>query len=207
MGKIYIVRHGQTVWNREARIQGHTDIALSERGMQQARLLRERLTAIPLDAAYTSDLRRAFETAEIALEGRCVPLYPTPRLREYRKGAHEGLTLDEVKARFPNDFPAYVTKDLDYAPEGGESTRAVSVRMGGVIGEIKASHLDEAVLVVGHGGSLRGAMQALLDMPLDANWRFMFGNCTLTIVDTYPDNAVLRLFNDGSHLSALGPAD
>ena len=57
------------------------------------------------------------------------------------------------------------------------------------------------MLVVGHGGSLRAAMMALLGMPLDANWRFVFGNCTLTIVDTYHDNAVLRLFNDGSHLA------
>ena len=79
--------------------------------------------------------------------------------------------------------------------------------MAGVINEIKTDHLDESVLVVGHGGSLRGAMRALLCMPLDANWRFLFGNCTLTIVDTYADNAVLRLFNDGSHLNALGPAD
>ena len=86
MGTIYIVRHGQTVWNKEARIQGHTDIALSERGMQQAGLLRERMAATPLDAAYTSDLRRACETAEIVLQGRGVPLYPTPRLREYQKG-------------------------------------------------------------------------------------------------------------------------
>ena len=207
MGTLFIVRHGQTVWNKEDRIQGHTDIALSERGVQQARLLRERLAAARLDAAYASDLRRASETAEIILEGRDVPLYPTPRLREYRKGAHEGLTFEEIRSRFPNDFPTYVTKDLDYSPEGGESTRAVSVRMAGVINEIKADHLDESVLVVGHGGSLRGAMRALLGMPLDANWRFLFGNCTLTIVDTYADNAVLRLFNDGSHLNALGPAD
>ena len=105
MGTLFIVRHGQTVWNKEDRIQGHTDIALSERGVQQARLLRERLAAARLDAAYTSDLRRASETAEIILEGRDVPIYPTPRLREYRKGAHEGLTFEEIRSRFPNDFP------------------------------------------------------------------------------------------------------
>ena len=207
MGNLFIVRHGQTVWNKEDRIQGHTDIALSERGIQQARLLRDRLAPARIDAAYTSDLSRASETAEIILEGRDVPIHPTSRLREYQKGAHEGLTFREIRARFPRDFPTYVTKDLDYAPDGGESTRAVSARMGAVIEEIKMAHLEESVLVVGHGGSLRGAMRALLGMPLDANWRFLFGNCTLTIVDTYADNAVLRLFNDGSHLNALGAAD
>ena len=207
MGTLFIVRHGQTVWNKEDRIQGHTDVALSERGIQQARSLRERLAAARIDAAYSSDLRRASETAEIVLSGRDVPLYAMPELREYRKGAHEGLTFDEVRARFPNEFPTYVTKDLDFAPEGGESTRAVSARMAGVVNEITQKHLDDSVLVVGHGGSLRAAMRALLGMPLDGNWRFYFGNCTLTIVDVHADNAVLRLFNDASHLNANGLAD
>ena len=201
MGKLLIVRHGETVWNREGRIQGHTDVGLSERGLEQARMLAQRLKSMRLDAAYTSDLCRAVDTAAVILEGRDVPLCPTPRLREYHKGAFEGMTEAELRARYPSEYPGYVAKDLDYAPDGGESTRGVSARMTAVINEIKERHLDDTVLVVGHGGSLRAAMMALLGMSLDANWRFVFGNCTLTIVDTYHDNAVLRLFNDASHLS------
>jgi alpha-ribazole phosphatase/probable phosphoglycerate mutase len=72
--------------------------------------------------------------------------------------------------------------------------------MAAIISDIKERHLDDRVLVVGHGGSLRAAMMALLGMSMDANWRFVFGNCTLSIVDIYHDNAVLRLFNDASHL-------
>ena len=204
MGRLYIVRHGETVWNREGRIQGHTDVALSERGLEQARLLAQRLECVRLDAAYSSDLCRASGTAAVILEGRGVPLNPTPRLREYHKGAFEGMTEAELRARFPAEYPGYVAKDLDYAPEGGESTRGVSARMTAVINEIKERHLSDDVLVVGHGGSLRAAMMALLGMSMDANWRFVFGNCTLSIVDTYHDNAVLRLFNDGSHLNGLG---
>ena len=203
MGKLFIARHGETVWNREGRIQGHTDVALSERGMEQARLLGQRLRDVPFDAAYASDLSRASATAAVALEGRDVPLCPTPRLREYHKGAFEGMTEGELRARYPEEYPGYIAKDLDYAPEGGESTRGVSARMTAVINDIKDRHLDDNVLVVGHGGSLRAVMMALLGMPMDANWRFVFGNCTLTIVDTYHDNAVLRLFNDGSHLADL----
>ena len=203
MGKLYIVRHGETVWNREGRIQGHTDVGLSERGRQQARLLARRLNSVPLDAAYASDLSRASDTAAAILQDRDVPFYPTPRLREYHKGAFEGLTEAELRTRYPAEYPGYIAKDLDYAPEGGESTRGVSARMTGIIGEIKERHLSDSVLVVGHGGSLRAAMMALLGMTMDANWRFVFGNCTLTIVDTYHDNAVLRLFNDGSHLDGL----
>ncbi len=201
MGQLFIVRHGETVWNREGRIQGHTDVALSEKGIGQATRLAQRLSSTRFDAAYASDLCRASETASLILKGRDVPLYPTPRLREYHKGAFEGMTDAELRARFPAEYPSYVSKDLDYAPEGGESTRDVSHRMSSVITEIKERHLGDTVLLVGHGGSLRAAMMALLGMPLDANWRFVFGNCTLTIVDTYHDNAVLRLFNDGSHFS------
>lgn len=201
MGQLFIVRHGETVWNREGRIQGHTDVALSERGVEQATRLADRLRPVSFDAAYASDLCRASATASLILRGRDIPVQPTPRLREYHKGAFEGMTDAELRSRFPDEYPSYVSKDLDYAPEGGESTRDVSVRMSSIICEIKERHLDERVLVVGHGGSLRAAMMELLGMPLDANWRFVFGNCTLTIVDTYHDNAVLRLFNDGSHLS------
>ena len=203
MGKLYISRHGETVWNREGRIQGHTDVGLSKRGFEQARLLGQRLRDIPIDVAYASDLSRASDTASAILEGRDVPLHPTDRLREYHKGAFEGLTEAELRRRYPAEYPGYVAKDLDYAPEGGESTRGVSARMTSIINEIKERHLEDNVLVVGHGGSLRAAMMALLGMAMDANWRFAFGNCTLTIVDTYHDNAVLRLFNDGSHLSEL----
>ena len=201
MGQIFIVRHGETVWNREGRIQGHTDVALSPRGIEQATQLAIRLKSVSFDAAYASDLCRASETAAVILQGRGVPLSPTARLREYHKGAFEGMTDSELRSRFPSEYPSYVAKDLDYSPAGGESTRDVSARMSGVINEIKERHLSDTVLVVGHGGSLRAAMMALLGMPLDANWRFVFGNCTLTVVDTYHDNAVLRLFNDGSHLS------
>ena len=200
MGQLFIVRHGETVWNRDSRIQGHTDVGLSERGIEQATRLARRLENVAFDAAYSSDLSRACVTAELVLEGRDVPLHSTPRLREYHKGAFEGLTESELRAHFPAEYPGYIAKDLDYAPEGGESTRQVSARMAAIISDIKERHLDDRVLVVGHGGSLRAAMMALLGMSMDANWRFVFGNCTLSIVDIYHDNAVLRLFNDASHL-------
>ena len=207
MGKFLIARHGETDWNSQGRIQGHSDIKLSEQGVQQARLLGERLLSVAVDAAYCSDLLRASETAEISLGGRDVPLHRTPLLREYHKGAFEGLTNQQIQERYPTQYPTYLTKDLDFAPEGGESTRGVSVRASGIITEIKNRHIDDTVLVVGHGGSLRAAMVSLLALPLEANWRFFFANCALTIVETYPDNAVLRLFNDSSHLlNGLGSA-
>ena len=201
MGTLLLVRHGETEWNAEGRIQGHTDIGLSEIGTEQARSLEARLAGLNIDAAYSSDLKRTSETAKLALGERDVILNETPMLREYNKGAFEGMTLAEIKAQFPEEYPRYLEKDLDYAPEGGETARDVSVRMAGIIGRIKSDHLNETVLVVSHGGVLRAAMVSLLGMPLEGNWSFVFGNCGLTTVDTFADNAVLRHFNDTSHLN------
>ena len=201
MGTLLIVRHGETEWNAAGRIQGHTDIGLSDRGAEQARSLGQRLSGLSIDAAYTSDLKRTSETARLALGDRSIALNETPMLREYHKGEFEGMTMTEIKAQFPDEYPKYLEKDLDYSPKGGESTRVVSARMAEIIGEIKSKHLDETVLVVSHGGALRAAMVSLLGMPLEGNWSFIFGNCGLTTIDTFEDNAVLRHFNDTSHLS------
>ena len=201
MGTLLIVRHGETEWNAEGRIQGHTDIGLSENGAQQARSLGQRLADRQIDVAYSSDLKRTSETARLALGHRNVVLNETPRLREYHKGIFEGMTLTEIQTQFPDEYPKYLEKDLSYAPEGGETTRDVSTRMASIFQEIKAKHLDETVLVVSHGGALRAAMVSLLGMPLEGNWSFVFGNCGLPMVDTFADNAGLRLFNDTSHIN------
>ena len=200
MGTLLLVRHGETEWNAEGRIQGHTDIGLSEKGGDQARSLGRRLINLGIDAAYSSDLKRTSETAKLALGDRNLVLNETPELREYHKGIFEGMTLGEIQAQYPAEYPKYLEKDLSYAPKGGETTRDVSTRMASIIGEIKAKHLDETVLVVSHGGVLRAAMVFLLGMRLESNWSFVFGNCGLTIVETFADNTVLRLFNDTSHM-------
>ena len=132
MGTLLIVRHGETEWNAEGRIQGHTDIGLSERGEEQARSLGQRLADRQIDVAYSSDLKRTSETAKLALDGRDITLNETPRLREYHKGIFEGMTLPEIQKEFPAEYPKYLEKDLSYAPEGGETTRDVSIRMASI---------------------------------------------------------------------------
>ena len=200
------MRHGETAWNSAGRIQGHTDIALSDKGAQQSRLVAERLTEITIDAAYSSDLRRSADTAREILGGRTVKLQTTPELREYNKGIFEGLTSDETSERYPELHAASAVKDLDFAPPGGESTRQTSTRMASFMAEVRKNHPDGTVLIVGHGGALRALFVALMELPLEANWRFLLANCGLSVVDTYPDNAVLRLYNDTSHLDGLGPS-
>ena len=205
MASWFILRHGETDWNAQGRIQGHSDVALSRTGGQQAELAAARLAQVPFDVAYCSDLQRSAETARRILGQRGVPLHTSPELREYHKGVFEGLTAVETKDRYPDMYAASVTKDLDFAPTGGESTRQVSVRLAAFMERLRQRHLDDTVLIVGHGGALRAAFVALMELPLEANWRFEMANCGLSVLDVYPDNAVLRLFNDTSHLDGLGP--
>jgi probable phosphoglycerate mutase len=207
MARILIVRHGETEWNAEGRIQGHTDISLSDKGRQQAWIVARRLADTPIDVAYCSDLRRTSETARIILGERDIQLHLTPQLREYHKGVFEGLTAAEMQSRYPEMYAASLVRDLDFAPTGGESMRQASVRMADFVRKTRERHRDGTMLIVGHGGSLRCAIVALLGLPLEATWRFVMGNCSLSIIDTYPDNAVLRLYNDTSHLVPPSPIE
>jgi broad specificity phosphatase PhoE len=205
VGRVYIVRHGETEWNAQGRIQGHTDIYLSEKGREQARAVARRLAEVPFDVAYSSDLSRTRETAQIILGERNIPLHSTPQLREYNKGVFEGLTVHEYSLRYPELYQASLVNDPDFAPVGGETIRQTTARMAQFVVQLRERHLDDTILIVGHGGSLRSLIVALLAFPLEANWKFVMRNCALSIIYTYPDNAVLHLYNDTSHLDGLGP--
>ena len=204
MGTIYIVRHGETKWNAEGRIQGHTDVGLTERGREQARAVARRLAGIDFDAAYCSDMSRARDTALIILGERATQLQELPALREYNKGVFEGLTPEEYRRRHPDLYQASLVNDPDFAPPGGETIRQCQARLSRFVGLLRERHLDEDVLVVGHGGSLRSGIVALLGLPLEANWKFVMQNCALSVVRVYPDNAVMHLYNDSSHLKEIG---
>lgn len=203
MGIIYIARHGETEWNAQGRIQGHTDINMSDKGRQQAQALAQRLSQISFDVAYSSDMSRTSETAQIVLGESGVPLHTTPQLREYNKGVFEGLTVHEYARKYPDLYHASLLNDLDFAPIGGETIRQSTARMAQFVHSLKERHLDDTVLIVGHGGSLRSFIVALLSLPPEANWKFAMDNCALSIIRTYTDNAVLHLYNETSHLNGL----
>jgi broad specificity phosphatase PhoE len=142
--ELLLVRHGETDWNRDLRYQGHADPPLNEAGREQARELARTLARVDLDAAYTSDLRRAAETAEIILAGRDVPLFADRGLRELDVGSWSGLTRIEIEQRFPGA-----------ARHDGETSEAHLQRVLATVQRIAERHPDERVLIVTHGGSLR----------------------------------------------------
>jgi 2,3-bisphosphoglycerate-dependent phosphoglycerate mutase len=156
---LILVRHGETDWNRDGRWQGQADAPLNERGREQARALAEQLAGEPVDAVYSSDLSRARETAEIiAARLDREPVEVDPRLREVNVGGWSGLTMAEIEARYPAEVALWRTGDPAHAFAGGETYAAMGERVVDALAEIASRHPDDNVVVVLHGGSIRGAL-------------------------------------------------
>jgi len=164
---LLLIRHGETAWNAEHRIQGHLDIPLSPVGMQQAARLAERLSAEPIDAIYASDLARALATAAPLAQSLGLTVHTDARLRERSFGSLQGQTLQEIETRHPAEFDRWRQRDIDWTPPDGESARTFIGRVQVVLAAIAERRHRCAVLVT-HGGVLDVAYRHAHEMPWDA---------------------------------------
>jgi len=151
---ILLARHGETDWNREGRWQGWADPPLNDTGRAQAGELAEQLRATPFDAVYSSDLRRAFETAEIVAAPHGVPVIADRDLREVDIGSWSGLTRDEIRERFP-----------DGVRPDGETREQHSKRVHDAVVRIARENLGRRILIVSHGGTFRSLHDVMSDEP------------------------------------------
>jgi len=149
MTKILLARHGETDWNLEHRWQGQSDTPLNDTGRSQARALAQELAAESIDAVYSSDLIRAHETARLIAEPRGLQVIAIRDLRERSFGSVEGLTTDEIQARYPG---------IELPWSDGETREAMAARVLGALHRIAETHPDAHVLVVSHGGPLRAVL-------------------------------------------------
>ena len=155
MTTLLLARHGETDWNKEGRWQGWADPPLNETGRAQARKLAEQLRQTPFDAVYASDLRRAFETAELVAAPHGVPVLSDAGLREIDVGSWSGLTRVEIEARFPNG-----------ARPDGETREQHAARVLEAVERIARANEGRRLLVVTHGGTMRALHGHLSDAPL-----------------------------------------
>jgi broad specificity phosphatase PhoE len=154
MTTILLARHGETDWNVERRVQGHSDTPLNDTGRDQARALAEELAGEPIDAVYSSDLARAHETARIVAAERGLDLTAIRDLRERNFGTWEGLTDEEIYIRHPH------ARDRSWQEWGDAETRdEMADRVLGALHRIAESHPGRRVLVVSHGGPLRAVLR------------------------------------------------
>lgn len=197
-GRWYLVRHGETVWTRNGRIQGHTDVELNDHGRRQMRVLAERLAGCRFAAVYASDLSRAVESTDLIVEGSGVPVETDLDLREFSYGEWEGLTTEEAEARDPEDYARRMALDADaFAAPGGEDTRQLLGRVRRFYEHAQARHRSsENVLVVAHAGSIRALLVCLLGLPDDRFWQFTVDCGSFSIVSNHPGGRVLELWNE-----------
>ncbi|RZJ84432.1 MAG: histidine phosphatase family protein [Massilia sp.] len=180
---ILLIRHGETAWNAEKRLQGHLDIALNAEGERQAALLGAALADERIDHIVSSDLGRARQTAEAIARLRGMQVGLDAALRERCYGGFEGLLYSEIAARFPVEFAAWQARDVDAVlPPGanrGESFRAFFERTTGAIMAHAAAHPGRTIALVAHGGVLECAYRAALGLSLETPRDFKVLNASV----------------------------
>lgn len=156
---IYVIRHGETDWNKNHRFQGQTDIKLNETGREQAIRLRPLMQQLEIESVYSSTLSRAYETAELATQEIKISIQKDERLRETNVGAAEGLTMDELLQKFGPDsltkWRSYEERLLDYSFENGESKRQMMFRVRQVFLDIAQNSNRGSIAVFSHGMVMR----------------------------------------------------
>jgi probable phosphoglycerate mutase len=183
---LLFVRHGQTTWNADGRLQGHLDSALSALGRAQARALGERLLPERAHALYTSDLGRALETAQLIAATTGHTPRVEPRLRERALGVLEGLTRQEAAQRHPAVWQQYLEGPPSYVVPQGESSEGRQRRVLDALGALCRHHPGERVIVVTHGGVLDGVLRHCLLLPLDGPRTFVVRNAGLSAIEVDP---------------------
>lgn len=198
--RMLLVRHAQTAWNHEGRVQGHSDPPLSALGERQAERVGNRLALEQIDAAYASDLQRTYRTAELALAGRGLNAQRDPAWRELNFGEWESLTYDDVMARDPELAQHRLADPAHIAPPGGEHLGHLEQRIMPAIEALRERHHGQTVLVVTHGGPLRVLACRLVGADLNHAWRFEATHGGLSAVRWFEAGATIELWNETVHL-------
>jgi 2,3-bisphosphoglycerate-dependent phosphoglycerate mutase len=180
--KLLLVRHGETAWNAQRRWQGRDDPPLNKAGVRQAEALADELTGEPIDVIYSSDLRRALQTAEIVAARLALDVRPLPALREIDVGSWSGLTWDELEQRFPEQLARHL-ESWGSGWEDGETPAGLTERVDAAVRQIADAHADGRVLVVTHGGVIRALSAIAHGVP--------FGDFTRGAV-SFPNCCVAR---------------
>lgn len=201
MSRLFLVRHGDTKLNSAERYWGQTDVELSAAGLNQAEKLSKRLATEKIDAVYSSDLERALITARtIASRHHRLDVVTCAELREVNFGQIEGLNFSEVSRLHPEVAELWATGNATLKYPGGESLEELNNRVGKFLVRLKKHPPEATVLIAAHSGVLRILICQLLGIGPQFMRQFRLDLASLSILDTYPQGAILSLLNDVSHL-------
>ena len=198
--RIVAIRHGETAWNVDTRIQGHLDIPLNERGRWQARRVAAALADEAIAAVYSSDLQRAHATGEAVARATGAPLVAEPGLRERAFGHFEGRTFAQIEAELPDEAHRWRTRDPHYAPEGGESLVALRARIERIVHALAHQHVGEQIVLVAHGGVLDVLYRLATRQDIQAPRTWQLANAAINRLLWTEDGLALVGWADTQHL-------
>jgi len=201
--ELVVVRHGETVWNAERRMQGQQNSPLSERGRAQARALGARFLTEPFDHLYSSDLERAYQTAEAIAARTGHEIKVDTRLRERAFGIFEGLTAAEMAERHPDHYAKFRARDPDFALPGGECTRDFFARSMACFDDLGTRHPGERVVVVAHGMLLDALYRAARGLDLIVARDVDLFNASLNVFHYHTTHWEVVCWGDCAHLDEI----
>ena len=197
-----MVRHGETAWNAEGRVQGQLDIPLNDVGRAQARATAAVLAEHDFTAIYCSDLMRVRQTAEPAAKKLALPVLYMAELRERHYGMFETLTYVEVREKFPQQYARFRDKDPDFDFEGGETLRGFNERSLKAVDDLIARHQGEQILVFTHGGVLEMVYRHARAVGLSSPRDFEIPNAGINWFEVTPDQWTVWSWAEVAHLEA-----
>ncbi|NIM04783.1 MAG: alpha-ribazole phosphatase [Armatimonadetes bacterium] len=195
---LFFVRHGETEWNQKHRYQGQTDVPLNAKGRRQSRSTARRLAKLTFHAAYSSDLKRASQCAEIIAAPHKLQVKKLPALRERDFGELEGLTRAQAQRR--SWWQSFEKSDAGMAPPAGESRYHLHRRVLKCMDQIIASHHGQNVLIVTHGGPIARMISAVLGMPTTRRAAMRLDNCSINLISIEGEQRRVLLLNDTAHI-------
>lgn len=192
-----MIRHGETALNVKGCYYGRTDAVLSEKGISQARYLKEILKEVSFDYIVASPLVRAYNTAQIVMEEREQEIFGDRRLMEQDFGIFEGMTYKEIQNTYPKELAAWNEEFSTYRIPKGESFADVRSRAEDFLRDIPSGRESkgEKMLIVAHKGTLGHLLAAMLKLPLDGYWNFVFEQGCYSVVDLEDGYAIIRKLN------------
>lgn len=200
--RLCLVRHGETAWNAEGRVQGQLDIALNDIGRAQARATAEALAGHDFTSIYCSDLIRVRQTAEPTAKRLALPVTYMAELRERHYGMFETLTYVEVREKFPEQYARFRDKDPDFDFEGGETLRSFNDRSIRAVSSLIERHTGEQILVFTHGGVLEMVYRHAKAAGLSSARDFEIPNAGINWFEVTPGEWKVRAWAEIAHLEA-----